>query len=56
MEYLSRFGELKAQKLTLDLSRGKPAGDQLDLSSSLDSIKIDEYSSDGIDVRNYGQI
>ena len=56
MEYLSRFEELKSQKLNLDLTRGKPSGDQLDLSSSLDSIKFQEYISDGIDVRNYGGI
>ena len=56
MEYLSRFDELKSQKLNLDLTRGKPSGDQLDLSSSLDSIKFQEYISDGIDIRNYGGI
>ena len=56
MEYLSRFEELKLQKLNLDLTRGKPSVDQLDLSSSLDTIKFQEYISDGIDVRNYGGI
>ena len=56
MEYLSRFDELKSQKLNLDLTRGKPSGDQLDLSSSLDSIKFQEYIFDGIDIRNYGGI
>ena len=56
MEYLSRFEELKSQKLSLDLTRGKPSEDQLDLSSSLDSTALDEYSSGGIDVRNYGEI
>ena len=56
MEYLSQFEELKDRKLSLDLTRGKPAKDQLDLSSSLDSIKIDRYDSDAEDIRNYGQI
>ena len=56
MDYLSQFEELKAQKLNLDLTRGKPAEDQLDLSSSLESLKLDEYGSDGIDIRNYGQL
>ena len=56
MDYLSQFEELKAQKLNLDLTRGKPAEDQLDLSSSLESLKVDEYGSDGIDIRNYGQL
>ncbi len=41
MEYLSLFNELKARKMSLDLTRGKPARDQLDLSSSIDSVEID---------------
>ena len=56
MEYLSQFEELKARQLSLDLTRGKPAEDQLDLSSSLDSIKIDTYNTDEVDIRNYGQV
>ena len=56
MEYLSQFEELKTRKLSLDLTRGKPAKDQLDLSSSLDSIRIDRYDSDEVDIRNYGQL
>ena len=56
MEYLSLFDELKARKMSLDLTRGKPARDQLDLSSSIDSINIDIYDFDEIDIRNYGQV
>ena len=56
MEYLSQFEELKSRQLNLDLTRGKPAKDQLDLSSSLDSIKINTYSTDEVDIRNYGQV
>ncbi len=56
MEYLSLFEELKARKMSLDLTRGKPASDQLDLSSSIDSIEIDIYDFDAVDIRNYGQI
>ena len=56
MEYLSLFEELKARKMSLDLTRGKPASDQLDLSSSIDSIEIDIYDFDEVDIRNYGQI
>jgi len=56
MEYLSLFDELKARKLSLDLTRGKPASNQLDLSSSIDSIEIDTYDFDEIDIRNYGQV
>tara|TARA_B100001175_G_scaffold196473_1_gene166784 strand:- start:401 stop:1603 length:1203 start_codon:yes stop_codon:yes gene_type:complete len=56
MEYLSQFEELKARKLSLDLTRGKPAKDQLDLSSSLNSIEIDNFVFDKVDIRNYGQV
>ena len=56
MEYLSQFEELKARKLSFDLTRGKPAEDQLDLSSFLDSIRIDKYDFEEVDVRNYGQV
>ena len=43
MEYLSQFEELKARKLNLDLTRGKPAKDQLNLSTSIDSLEINDY-------------
>jgi len=42
-------------KMALDLSRGKPAADQLDLSNGLeDAIAGDFLAADGTDVRNYG--
>jgi DNA-binding transcriptional MocR family regulator len=51
----ARFDQLKAQKLTLDLTRGKPAADQLALSDALDGCLAGDYrASDGTDVRNYG--
>ncbi|HJL96294.1 MAG TPA: aminotransferase class I/II-fold pyridoxal phosphate-dependent enzyme [SAR86 cluster bacterium] len=56
MEYLSQFEELKEKEMSLDLTRGKPASDQLDLSRPLDSLNIDSYISDGVDIRNYGQV
>ena len=56
MEYLSLFNELKARKMSLDLTRGKPARDQLNLSSSIDSVEIDIYDFDEVDIRNYGQV
>ena len=56
MEYLSLFEELKARKMSLDLTRGKPARDQLNLSSSIDSIEIEAYEYDEVDIRNYGQV
>ena len=56
MEYLSQFEELKARKLNLDLTRGKPARDQLNLSTSIDSLEINDYIFDQIDLRNYGLV
>lgn len=47
-----RYQEFKKQKLKLDMSRGKPCSEQLDLSMSILDIK--QYSIDNIDCRNYG--
>lgn len=47
-----RYSEFKARGLKLDMSRGKPGKDQLDLSIGLNDVK--EYVSDGVDIRNYG--
>lgn len=49
-----RYNEFKAKGLKLDMSRGKPGTDQLDLSSALNDIT--DYISDGADVRNYGML
>ncbi|MAZ45396.1 MAG: aminotransferase [Gammaproteobacteria bacterium] len=47
----------KIKGLSLDLSRGKPASDQLELSSGLDDMIGGNYiAMDGTDVRNYGQL
>ena len=41
--------------LALDLTRGKPCSDQLDLSCALeDAIGGNFKAADGTDVRNYG--
>jgi DNA-binding transcriptional MocR family regulator len=41
--------------LALDLTRGKPSAEQLDLSDALDGILAGNYSAaDGTDCRNYG--
>src|SRR5690606_5687239 len=47
---------LKAEKLTLDLTRGKPAPEQLDLSNELLTLPGDGDFRDGggTDCRNYG--
>ncbi len=42
-------------RLSLDLSRGKPAAEQLDLSRGLEDALAGNYrAADGTDVRNYG--
>jgi aspartate/methionine/tyrosine aminotransferase len=49
------YEAVKAQKLNLDLTRGKPSAEQLDLSNALDGILQGEYiSPTGVDTRNYG--
>ena len=50
-----QFQALKGANLNLDLTRGKPAEEQLDLSNALDGILAGDYrTEDGTDVRNYG--
>ena len=55
-EVQQRYATLKNEGLNLDLTRGKPASDQLDLSNGLDGILGGDYSSAGPDVRNYGDV
>ena len=56
-ELQAEYDEIKALHLSLDLTRGKPAAAQLDLSNELDGI-LDGFFllQDGTDVRNYGGI
>lgn len=42
------------QRLNLDLTRGKPCAEQLDLSNALLSLDPMHLAQDGTDVRNYG--
>lgn len=54
-ELAARYSELKDQQLNLDLTRGKPSSEQLDLSNCLDGILDGNYRSlNGTDTRNYG--
>jgi aspartate/methionine/tyrosine aminotransferase len=49
------YAAIKAQGLNLDLTRGKPSSEQLDLADALDGIlKGDYLSPGGVDTRNYG--
>ena len=56
MDYFSKFEELKSENLSLDLTRGKPSSDQLDLSNSLINLTDEASEFEGLDLRNYGEI
>ncbi|MET4782443.1 aminotransferase class I/II-fold pyridoxal phosphate-dependent enzyme [Glaciihabitans sp. UYNi722] len=55
-ELEQRYDELRAQKLSLDLTRGKPSPEQLDLSNALLELPgVGDYrDASGTDLRNYG--
>lgn len=52
----AEYGKFKAQGLSLDMSRGKPAPDQLELSMDMLNVFDDKIykSESGFDCRNYG--
>lgn len=52
------YEALKAQELKLNMARGKPGKEQLDLVSDLLTIlnSPDQCMCDGMDVRNYGEL
>ncbi|GFG71125.1 aminotransferase [Mycolicibacter senuensis] len=54
--YQRAYAELQDKKLALDLTRGKPAPEQLDLANGLLTLPgADDYrADDGTDTRNYG--
>jgi len=47
---------LKSKGLKLDLTRGKPSSEQLDLSIGLENVLEGEFIKEGIDTRNYGEL
>ena len=52
-QLLEKYNSFKAKNLKLDMSRGKPCTQQLDL--SMDMLKINDVkSSTGLECRNYG--
>ncbi|GAB3095387.1 aminotransferase class I/II-fold pyridoxal phosphate-dependent enzyme [Aestuariicella hydrocarbonica] len=54
-ELANQYQSLQDQSLNLDLTRGKPSAEQLNLSDALDGILDGDYrAADGTDVRNYG--
>ena len=50
------YSDLRGKKLALDLTRGKPSADQLDLSNALLGLpgSADFRDAEGTDTRNYG--
>ena len=54
----SRFSACKEQNLKLNMARGKPGTEQLDIVSDILGCFVDpaECFSDGIDARNYGEL
>ena len=55
---VKKYEDYKAKKLRLNMARGKPGKEQLDLVSEMLAILVDydDYEIDGIDVRNYGEL
>ena len=54
-EFSRKYEEFKSRNLSLNLERGKPGSDQIQLSEDLDGVLEGNYISiDGTDTRNYG--
>ena len=55
-ELQARYDAFKARGLKLDMTRGKPSSEQLDLANGLLTVltEKDYKSTDGVDSRNYG--
>ena len=54
----AEYEQIKSRGLKLNLERGKPGGEQLNLVSPINDIltRDSDYICDGIDVRNYGNV
>ncbi len=58
-EFSARYEEAKGKGLKLDMSRGKPAAEQLDMTMPMMDIfnsSFDMRDEQGVDVRNYGNL
>ena len=52
-EVRARYDDIAARQLALDMTRGKPCAEQLDLSLGMLEVR-DVRTADGFDCRNYG--
>ena len=54
----AEYEKLKAMGLSLNMARGKPGKAQLDLVTPIFSLltKPEDFVSDGIETRNYGEV
>ena len=52
---LKAFNKIKQKKLSIDLTRGKPHSDQLDLSNDLMTMPVNPIGENNVDLRNYGE-
>ena len=50
----ARYGAFQARKLKLNMARGRPGADQLDLSDAILTAENPKKAADGTDCRNYG--
>ena len=56
-DLLKRYEKLRAEGLALNLTRGKPGPEQLDLATAMLSLPGEDYTSpNGTDCRNYGGV
>jgi DNA-binding transcriptional MocR family regulator len=56
-ELQREFELIAGNKMHLNLTRGKPAADQLELSHGMDDVLAGNYTAaDGTDTRNYGEL
>ena len=49
-----RYAEFQARKLKLNMARGKPGAEQLDISDAILESVNPKFAADGTDCRNYG--
>ena len=51
---IKKYDEIKSKSIHLDMSRGKPSSEQLDLSNDIFKNIDNNFNFSGFDVRNYG--